>query len=247
MDLENLYLSDLPYMRRLIKHLTRTYGITWDREDCEQEMLLHVWRRMATFDPEKASFRGWLRMVIGMRLCTYIVDTRGRKKSLTTTWARKFSEPFDDDRTLGDMFGEIDQNLDRSETMLDVDAALSIMSDTERNSLLMTASGWSWDEITTKHGYPRKMIDNAVQRARSKLRATTEIREGDSLISLNQLAIRLDRALNSLCYLNKRGVFDVIRRDKGVYVDAENVAKVTRHIQEHGKRPMGKKATVNAV
>jgi RNA polymerase sigma factor (sigma-70 family) len=240
-ELENLYLSDLPYMRRLIKHLMRTYGITWDREDCEQEMLLHVWRCMATFDPEKASLRGWLKMVIGMKLCTYIIDTRGRKKSLTTTWARKFSEPFDDDRTLGDMFGELDQNLDRAETMLDVDNALSIMSDTERNSLLMTADGWSWDEITAKHGYPRKMIDNAVQRARAKLRGAMALREtAGELITLDTLAVQLGRTTDALKYLRMRGVFETIRGGVDTFVDIENVEKVTKHIQEHGKKPIKK-------
>lgn len=143
-----------------------------ERQDVDQEALIGLWVAAREYDPDKGtSFPTWARFVINRHLQTCINIARTGRADLLTYAARETQlEEGGATVPILDVLPHLHQVADHVETQEQIREVLRLiagMNDLERHCLLCIASGLSYEEI----GMPKKRIDNAVQRARRKLRA----------------------------------------------------------------------------
>ena len=64
--------------KRFIYHIINRMNVRYDdREDLAQDVLMRLWEKLSTYDPEKGRFRSWLSFVIRNTVLNYV----NKKKS----------------------------------------------------------------------------------------------------------------------------------------------------------------------
>lgn len=146
-----------------------------DREDVEQEAYIGILRALDSYRPEVGvPLRQFVAICVRRKLIERVTMANAAKHGPLNDSLRhapetdgltplNYVESLPDDRfdRLVEARAELAEILDR----------LPDLSPIERVSLLAVAAGWSYDEIEEAVGLRFKAVDNAVQRARRKLRA----------------------------------------------------------------------------
>ncbi len=140
-------------------------------EDLVQEGLLGLYSAALTFDSDgKASFRTYASVCITNRLKNEVRNHSSKKNSLLNHSLSL------DDLSIVDMDTEASPEL-MLETQENFSAVLNqihvSLSDFERKVLALYLTGYKRSEISEKLGISVKAFDNALQRARQKLKAPT--------------------------------------------------------------------------
>lgn len=160
--------------RSTVVSMARSFaGNPADAEDYAQEGMLGLLAAVTSFQPGKAA---------GFR--TYaVVCIRNRMRSVSRMERTASRSAVSDDVSLDDpetCIGEIladesdtpEQVFFEKERMSELYAKLAdVLSRQEREIFWLSVSGLSYEEIAGKLRIPSKSVDNAIQRARRKLRA----------------------------------------------------------------------------
>ena len=143
-------------------------------DDVRQEALAAFTRAIATYRPDRGPLRSFIAMVVGRALASRLRESRRHKHAVLTD-AISLDGPAalnadDDDMTLGEMVPcprrePPDELAERQAAARAAAVILADLSDLERRALLGVLSGRRYAELGE-----RKSIDNAVQRARSRVR-----------------------------------------------------------------------------
>lgn len=118
-----------------------------ERQDVEQEALIGLWIAARGYQPERGPFKPWASTVIHRRLKTLVAQANCGKNRILTFADRDYEPPAIDMRA-GERLGLIV-------------AALDTLSELERRALANSLNGLPIGS---------KSADNALQRARTKLR-----------------------------------------------------------------------------
>lgn len=133
----------------------------YDQDDLDQEARLVLWKAATTWDPEHgASFPTYAWAAVRSHIIGLIEASKAQKRRALNDTAASDLE------TLPHLHQVSDQAEEHDDLRRLVDAILAL-PEFERRCVVAIASGVSYAEI----GGPPKRIDNAVQRARHKLRA----------------------------------------------------------------------------
>ncbi len=146
--------------------LAHTKGV--DFEDLLQEGYMALFNAVKTYSPQAgASFKTYATVCIGNRIAS-VARNHGSSKNRPL---RNYSE-LEDDEMAADSNYEPEFAVfarDRVETIYKNMAQL--LSETENCVLLHYLSGKSYAEISREFGITEKSVDNALQRARRKLKS----------------------------------------------------------------------------
>lgn len=150
-----------------------------DRADLHQEGRIGAWQAIRDFRADRnASFRAFAALCIRRQVITAVkTATRGKHQVLNhaVSLARPIEGDGDEDRTLEDTLGREDDPSDRIAAVQNlrdlVDSIYVELSPLERESLLgISVEGRSYREVAAYCEVGTKVVDNAHQRARRKLR-----------------------------------------------------------------------------
>lgn len=142
-----------------------------ERQDVEQEALIALWRAARTYDPEQGTFRGWARFVINRDLQDCLRTATRKKHAVLSEAVRATARKEDaDPAEIVERLPHLHQVSDRAESRTEVRDLLrgirDDLSDLERYCVLGIASGLTYEQMGGA-----KTVDNALYRARAKLRA----------------------------------------------------------------------------
>lgn len=157
--------------RPLARSIARDYFLPGaEPQDVEQEALIGLWEASRDFNGY-GTFKQFAAMVIRRRLQTCVKHANREKHKPLTGAARNSWAEDGEPRPILDTLPHLHQVADLAEDHEQIRAVLaSIARDLtpiERQAVIGIASGLSYAEI----GLPFKQIDNALARARRKLRA----------------------------------------------------------------------------
>lgn len=146
--------------------LAHTKGV--DFEDLLQEGYMALFNAVKTYSPDAgASFKTYATVCIGNRIAS-VARSNGSSKS----------RPFHDYSEISDYNMAADSNYEPEFAVFAGDRMNSIyrdmsllLSETESRVMMLFLSGHSYGEIASVLNITEKAIDNALQRARRKLRA----------------------------------------------------------------------------
>ncbi len=158
--------SFMPYIERKISGLSLP-GL--DRDDLRQEAYVALFSAIESYDGSRgAGFSTYAITCINNRLAdTVRRSSNGRNKALNESTALPDD---DDDTVLSAADSPEEAAIVREEYMRVLEKMGSLLSELERKSLLMYASGYSYAEIAEKMDTTPKAVSNAIQRARKKLK-----------------------------------------------------------------------------
>ena len=149
----------------------RVYVRGAECDDVRQEALLALYEAVRAWDPQRQPFVPFARFVIRRRLATMIKSALRRKHQPLNTalrWEQLVADG-DDEFTLGDAAWSRDlgphERLEQREELRRLTAAASRLTELERHALGGRLSGIPYDALGE-----HKTIDNAIQRARRRLR-----------------------------------------------------------------------------
>lgn len=176
--LESLMVAVEPIIRAKLK---KYYVDGMDKDDLVQDALLNVIKLVDTWDKDIGPFLGLLTKATLNRAGTSVRQSYLLKRSAMTT-ATSFEQPLDyeNDYKLGDTIGKVDadEQTETREAMLR--KMFQTLSPVERGAMMLSILGYSLDEIAEKLNGAKvfssrkkadfKSVDNALQRARNKLR-----------------------------------------------------------------------------
>jgi RNA polymerase sigma factor (sigma-70 family) len=159
--------------RPLARHIASHYFIPGSEpEDVEQEALIALWEAASTYNPTKGTtFPTWARLIINRHVqqCVNVART-GRAEYLTRAVREAVNEDGKRVPVLENL-PHLHQVTDRCEEHEDIRRVLATIANDltplERYCVLGIASGLHYSEM---HHNP-KAVDNAIMRARLKLRA----------------------------------------------------------------------------
>ncbi|PTQ51267.1 MAG: RNA polymerase sporulation specific sigma factor SigH [Brockia lithotrophica] len=166
--------------RTLVRAKARSYFLVGaDREDIVQEGMIGFFKAIRDFrDDRPSSFRAFAEMCVTRQMIT-AVKTATRQKHIPLNSYVSLDKPIYEDefseRTLLDVLGdEVEADplvhLVREEERRELGEKLrEILSDFEKNVLLLYLDGNSYQEIAERLGRHVKAVDNALQRIKRKL------------------------------------------------------------------------------
>jgi RNA polymerase sigma-H factor len=125
-----------------------------DRDDVRQEARIALWEAARAYNPDKSSFPTWARLVIRRHLMDCLRTATRQKRAFLTNASR--------DEQLSLIAAPDDWVREARELM----ALVNALPRHQRRAIVGVACGMSYDEL----GH-RKEIDNALMRARRKLRS----------------------------------------------------------------------------
>jgi RNA polymerase sigma factor (sigma-70 family) len=167
------------------RHTGLAYGIAddfylpgSDRDDTRQEALLGLVAAIRGYRPERGHFPLFARLLINRRLITVLKQSQALKHRPVTESARHARNEFGDLVPIVDLLparqpSPHEQIVLRAELSAVV-GVVKHLSPLERRALVGFANGASYADIEARHGRlpgeKPKWVDNAVQRARRKVR-----------------------------------------------------------------------------
>ncbi|WP_053958302.1 sigma-70 family RNA polymerase sigma factor [Sulfobacillus thermosulfidooxidans] len=167
-------------VKPLLRLLLRTYyGPSWvqDRDDLWQIARIGVWQAVMQYEPERhVPLEAWLRFVIRRRLDDMVRQAYRQKRSMDGRLLRWDAPDWTEDRRHPVGFAgnaaDLDplQVLERHQMRTDLYAALHDLTLLEWRVVWDIAAGYSYEDVARRWGRSRKTVDNALQRARRKLR-----------------------------------------------------------------------------
>ncbi len=129
-----------------------------ERQDVEQEALIGLWEAARTHDDALSPFKVWASIVIRRRLTSCLrAATRHKQLSLTQS-VRDYDTPY-----LHQVSDRVD---DREQLRAVLHAIDNDLTEFQRHCVIGVATGLSYPEIDGNI----KRVDNALMRARAKLR-----------------------------------------------------------------------------
>lgn len=149
-----------------------------ERADLHVIALAALAKACGDYDPAKSSFAGFARMAITRGVISAIKSaTRKRRdpRKVTVASQKRLSEGVST-ATWFEKVVEAASANEASEELCDewrakITQGLQTLTELERNSLVLHAQGYTYEQIGGRIGCPPKKVDNALQRARRKLRA----------------------------------------------------------------------------
>ena len=173
----------LEYLLNKYKNFVRTKARSYfligaDHEDIVQEGMIGLYKSIRDFKEEKlSSFRAFAELCITRQIITAI-KTATRQKHIPLNSYISLNKPIyeeDSDRTLLDVITEggisnpEDMLIDREDLSFIEGRIGQMMSDLEKQVLVLYMEGKSYVEIADEMGRHVKSIDNALQRIKRKL------------------------------------------------------------------------------
>ncbi|HTU15665.1 MAG TPA: sigma-70 family RNA polymerase sigma factor [Solirubrobacterales bacterium] len=172
------------HFERLVRAIAAPYYMPGaEPEDVVSEGMIGLVKAIRTYDPDRDSgFPHFAALCVRAEIQTAVTRSR-REKRLIGLQARSLSEPTiqpdpNGDATIGATIADrtsLGTNPERA--VIDLDTARAIrelirtgMSAMESEALIAVMSGRPYVELVQTLGVPAKTIDNAVQRARRKVR-----------------------------------------------------------------------------
>ncbi|RKD22756.1 RNA polymerase factor sigma-70 [Ammoniphilus oxalaticus] len=173
--------------KNFVRAKARSYFLIGaDREDIVQEGMIGLYKAIRDFRGDKlSSFRAFAELCITRQIITAI-KTATRQKHIPLNSYISLDKPIydeDSDRTLLDVISghrvtDPEQLIINQEKFADIeDKMAEILSDLERQVLVLYLDGRSYQEIAEDLDRHVKSIDNALQRVKRKLEKYLEIRE----------------------------------------------------------------------
>lgn len=146
-----------------------------ERADVEQEALVGLLRAVRTFRPDGGrEFGSFVRMCVWRYLVSVCVLRPQRGAAKLTEAVRVGYDEDGDEWPVVDLLpapgNDVPSLVEGREEVARLMRGLSRCSQLEAISLVGLTCGLSYREIEERHGYAYKTADNAVQRARTKLR-----------------------------------------------------------------------------
>lgn len=149
-----------------------------DREDLEQEALIGLHRAIGCYDGKTGSFEGFAIFAARRQIVSAIVAANRDKHVFLNESVRHTHDGHGDVVPIADELpsrvGDPHAALAAKEALARIREVLGGLTDLERRSLLGVANGLSYSEIENGlhvRGFTSKQVDNAITRARTKLRA----------------------------------------------------------------------------
>ena len=131
-----------------------------EAEEVVQEAFLAVWRRSATYRPERGGARGWILSIVRHRA----IDRARRARGAAPTAA--LDETLQDDRG-GDVFQAANRHVERER----IQAAMSSLPHEQRETVeLAYFAGLTQQEISGRVGVPLGTVKGRMRLAMEKLR-----------------------------------------------------------------------------
>ena len=156
-----------------------------DREDIVQEGMIGLYKAIRDFRDDKlASFKAFAELCITRQIITAI-KTATRQKHVPLNSYISLDKPIydeDSDRTLMDVIGgakvtDPEELIINQEEFSDIEFRMTeLLSELERNVLMLYLDGRSYQEIAVDLSRHVKSIDNALQRVKRKLEKYLEDR-----------------------------------------------------------------------
>ncbi len=156
-----------------------------DREDIVQEGMIGLYKAIRDFRDDKlASFKAFAELCITRQIITAI-KTATRQKHVPLNSYISLDKPIydeDSDRTLMDVIGgakvsDPEELMINQEEFSDIECKMTeLLSELERNVLVLYLDGRSYQEIAVDLCRHVKSIDNALQRVKRKLEKYLEDR-----------------------------------------------------------------------
>ncbi len=132
-----------------------------EAEEVVQEAFLAVWRRSATYRPERGGARGWILSIVRHRA----IDRARRARGAAPTAA--LDETVQDDPA-GDVFQAANRHVERER----IQAAMSSLPHEQRETVeLAYFAGLTQQEISDRVGVPLGTVKGRIRLAMEKLRA----------------------------------------------------------------------------
>ena len=158
--------SFMPYIERKISGLSLP-GL--DRDDLRQEAYVALFSAIESYDGSRgAGFSTYAITCINNRLAdTVRRASSGKNKVLNESLSLSDD---DDPQTVMAEDSPEEAAIVREEYLRVLERMDALLSDLERESLMMYASGYSYAEIAEKINTTPKAVSNAIQRARKKLK-----------------------------------------------------------------------------
>lgn len=173
--------------KNFVRAKARSYFLIGaDREDIVQEGMIGLYKSIRDFRGDKlASFKAFAELCITRQIITAI-KTATRQKHIPLNSYVSLDKPIydeDSDRTLLDVIcgtrvSDPEELIINQEEFDDIEIKMGeILSDLERQVLMLYLDGRSYQEIAVDLNRHVKSIDNALQRVKRKLERYLEIRE----------------------------------------------------------------------
>ncbi|WP_200757260.1 RNA polymerase sporulation sigma factor SigH [Effusibacillus dendaii] len=173
--------------KNFVRAKARSYFLIGaDREDIVQEGMIGLYKSIRDFRDEKlTSFKSFAELCITRQIITAI-KTATRQKHIPLNSYVSLDKPIydeDSDRTLldvicGSKVSDPEELLINQEEFVDIEIKMGeILSELERQVLMLYLDGRSYQEIAVDLNRHVKSIDNALQRVKRKLERYLEIRD----------------------------------------------------------------------
>jgi RNA polymerase sporulation-specific sigma factor len=173
--------------KNFVRAKARSYFLIGaDREDIVQEGMIGLYKAIRDFREDKlSSFKAFAELCITRQIITAI-KTATRQKHIPLNSYVSLDRPIydeDSDRTLldiicGNRVTDPEELIINQEKFDDIEDKMGqILSDLERQVLMLYLDGRSYQEIAVDLDRHVKSIDNALQRVKRKLEKYLEIRE----------------------------------------------------------------------
>lgn len=146
-------------------------------EEAVHLAMARLWEALPSYDPAR-EFAPWAAVVIAHAVRSTARHTRSVKSSWN--WNAMLGRPTDEDRpatgapleqvAAAASEGGLQQLLLGEEEQLVAMALRELLSPRESEAMRLRLAGWGYGEIATRLGLGEKAVDNALRRAREKLR-----------------------------------------------------------------------------
>lgn len=173
--------------KNFVRAKARSYFLIGaDREDIVQEGMIGLYKAIRDYRDDKlASFKAFAELCITRQIITAI-KTATRQKHIPLNSYVSLDKPIyeeDSDRTLLDVIcgarvTDPEELLINQEEFVDIEVKMGeLLSDLERQVLMLYLDGRSYQEIAVDLQRHVKSIDNALQRVKRKLERYLEVRD----------------------------------------------------------------------
>lgn len=160
------------YHRNLLNFIYHTVHEKGIVEDIGQEVFLSVYQSIGNFDEKRGvPFSVWLFTIARNRCISEIRKMKKRKE---------ISLP--EDETITGHEGNPGILLEQKERRKSLEAALAVLDEPFRSTILSSIEGMSIDEISSRGKLPRNTVKTRLFRAREKLKAILNTHGGGGLL-----------------------------------------------------------------
>ncbi|WP_053958012.1 sigma-70 family RNA polymerase sigma factor [Sulfobacillus thermosulfidooxidans] len=173
---QQIFDGTMPLLRVLLRPYYGPSG-SHDRQDLWQIARIGVWQAVMQYHPERhVPLEAWLRLVIRRRLDDMVRQAHRQKRLMDGRLLRWDAPDGTEGRRHPVGFAGEGTDLDplqvveRHQMRTDLYAALHDLTLLEWRVVWDIAAGYSYEEVARHWGCSRKAVDNALQRARRKLR-----------------------------------------------------------------------------